>query len=455
VPLHDGTKLRLGHQELTVERRRSEAEAGRTIVVAAGATGAVVAPAPPDVAAQATQFGMRPRVRSGYALKRLEAGEGNRRWVLRDLRSDRFLRLSDNDAQLLELLDGEHSLVDLIGEAEQRFGPTGSARLARLLADLGERGFLAGVSAAEPAPEAPAGLLRRLFTPRTKTFGGVGRFFDSVYRSGGWVLFTRPALAIILGLGAVGVVVFAALVIGRYGTPFVVAHHLGLGGLVFLAGRFAVVAVHELAHGLTMASFGRTVHRAGFKLLFIFPYAYVDTSEAWFEPRRRRIAVSAAGPISDLAVGGAFSLCCLLLEAGTVRDIFFQLAFAAYVGACFNLNPFIERDGYHILVDVLREPGLRRRARAQFARRLSGKGGDDDSAVLGRYAVWGLVWSGLAGAFAVVFSLRYVPIMKEITGSPVAVYVVLGTLWIAFFLPVVFVLGKPLLDRVRGREPAT
>jgi len=56
---------------------------------------------------------------------------------------------------------------------------------------------------------------------------------------------------------------------------------------------------------------------------------------------------------------------------------------------------------------------------------------------------------------AVVFSLRYVPIMKAVTGSPAAVYAVLGTLWVAFFLPVVFVVGKPLLDRVRGREPAS
>ena len=34
-----------------------------------------------------------------------------------------------------------------------------------------------------------------------------------------------------------------------------------------------------------------------------------------------------------------------------MRDIFFNLAFAAYVGGFFNLNPFIERDGYHMLVD--------------------------------------------------------------------------------------------------------
>ena len=56
-----------------------------------------------------------------------------------------------------------------------------------------------------------------------------------------------------------GIGVFAALIALRYGTPFVVANKIGLGGLVFLLGRFAVVAVHETAHGLTMASFGRRV----------------------------------------------------------------------------------------------------------------------------------------------------------------------------------------------------
>ena len=184
---------------------------------------------------------------------------------------------------------------------------------------------------------------------------------------------------------------FAELIVGRYGTPFVVANKLGLGGLVFLAGRFAFVAVHETAHGLAMASFGRRVEKAGLKLIVIFPYAFVDTSEAWFEPRRRRIAVSAAGPVSDFSLGGA--VLDLLPDAAgrdDVRDIFFQLAFAAYVGAFFNLNPFIERDGYHMLVDWLREPGLRRRAREQFQRRLAGKERrETDSPVLARYSLLG------------------------------------------------------------------
>jgi putative peptide zinc metalloprotease protein len=218
---------------------------------------------------------------------------------------------------------------------------------------------------------------------------------------------------------------------------------------VFLLGRLAVVSVHELAHGLTMASFGRRVERAGLKLIAIFPYAFVDTSEAWFEPRRRRIAISAAGPVSDFTIGAVFALCCLALPAGTVRDIFFNLAFAAYVGGFFNLNPFIERDGYHILVDALREPGLRRRAKEQLARRLGGGGESTDSPVLARYSLFGLAWSVLAACFAIGMSLRYEKIFLALASKPV-VYGVMGTLWVAFFLPVIFVLGKPLWQRLRG-----
>jgi putative peptide zinc metalloprotease protein len=233
----------------------------------------------------------------------------------------------------------------------------------------------------------------------------------------------------------------------------VVANKFGVGGLVFLFGRFLVVAVHETAHGLTMASFGRRIERAGLKLIAIFPYVFVDTSEAWFEPRRRRIAISAAGPVSDFTVAAVFALCCLLLPRGTVGDICFNLAFAGYVGAFFNLNPFIERDGYHILVDVLGEPGLRRRAKEQLARKLRGESAATDSPVLLRYSLFGLGWSVLAACFAIAMSLRYEKAFlatADATGVPhFVVYAVMGTLWVAFFLPVIFVFARPLLDRRR------
>jgi putative peptide zinc metalloprotease protein len=281
-------------------------------------------------------------------------------------------------------------------------------------------------------------------------WSGAAALFERLYRGGGWVLVSRAARAPLGALALTGVVVFAYLVAGRYGTPFVVASKVGIGGIVFLLGRLAVAAVHETAHGLMMASFGRRVREAGLKLVLIFPYVYVDTSDAWFEPRRHRIAVSAAGPASDLCVGGAFALCCLAAPPGTLRDIFFQLAFGAYVGAFFNLNPLVERDGYHILVDVLREPSLRRRARSQLRRRIAEGRGAADSTVLFRYSMFGLAWSAVGGIAGVAMSLRYEQGYAKLAPAPV-VWSVMGALWILLLVPVLAAVGPPLLERLRAR----
>ena len=81
------------------------------------------------------------------------------------------------------------------GSSEQRFGATGPARLARLLTDLGERGFLEGVAggaaagrgADEPLAQAVQaareGLHRRRAADRVRSTA-----------RGGWVFFTRPVL---------------------------------------------------------------------------------------------------------------------------------------------------------------------------------------------------------------------------------------------------------------------
>jgi len=436
VALRDGSRIRVGNHELLVERRRNEDEAGRTIVVESGA------PMPGG------RLGDRPQPRSGYALKRLEASEGDERWVLRDLESDRFLRMTDADARLFELLDGRRSVAELLRESKRLQGPAGRVRLVRLLAELADRGLLAGVAGEAPAPAPPRRGLRRIPLSWQRTWSGAGTFFQRLYERGAWRIFTRPGLTAIAVVVAAGLVAFPYLVVARYGTPFVVAQKVGFGALVFLLGRLAVAAVHETAHGLTMASFGRRVDNAGIKLVFGFPYVFVDTSEAWFEPRRRRVAISAAGPIADLSMGALFALCCLALPSGAGRDIFFQLAFAAYVGAFFNLNPFVERDGYQIVADLLGEQGLRRRARAQLARRLSGRGGPDDSRLLTRYGAFALAWSAVAACFAVGLSLRYESRLATVAPESV-VWACMSAVWIVLFLPVLAALVGPLWSRRR------
>src|SRR3954454_24593674 len=123
LALRDGARIRLGDQELFVERRRDDAEARRTVLVRPGAS--LVIPSSGEqqlVDSGRSELGAYPRLRSGYALKRLAASEGKRRWVLKDLVGGRLVRLADDDAGLLQLVDGRHSLDELAHEAEERFG---------------------------------------------------------------------------------------------------------------------------------------------------------------------------------------------------------------------------------------------------------------------------------------------------------------------------------------------
>lgn len=451
VALAPGMRLELGDCRLEVAERVDRAGAGMTVSVPAGISVVVEQPSVRRARLRGQQ-NRKPKLRSGWSLKRLAESEavGGARYVLKDHRSSAFVRLGTEEAEMAQLLDGDRDLVSLIGEASARWGAEGPARLARLLAELADKGMLAGVESDEGA----TGLspwLARLIRPREREIPGVPAVMAAVYRRGGWVLFTSAALGVLAVIALGGLVAFAALIIGRYGTPFVVARRVGLGALVFVVGRFALVVCHELAHGLIAESFGRTISRAGIKVALVFPYVFVDTTDAWFESRRRRMLISLAGPASDLVLGGAFALACLVAAPGGARDILFQIAFGGYVGALFNLNPLMERDGYHVLVDLLREPGLRRRATRHLHEVLAGHGPPDSGRLLA-YALASLLWSLLTVAFAVVLSLRYYPVLAKLA-PPALVWTVLSAFYLVLALPLAVQLLRPLWARVYGARP--
>jgi putative peptide zinc metalloprotease protein len=429
-PLRDGSAFALGDVVVRVERRRAPTEAGRTRHLPAASS-------PADVPSGHL------RLRGDLAVKRLDSEEGERRHVLRDEANGGFARLDDAHAELLALLDGGRTLPELIAEARRLQGDAGAGRLAALVADLGDRGWLHGIPAAPP----PAGgRLARVLRPRELATTRAGLLFERVHRAGGFLLFTPPAAAA-LGLVALGgILAFGVTVIAGDRVPFVVGRNLEAGIAAFIAGRGLVVVVHELAHGLTVVAMGRHVPRAGLKFVAAFPYAFVDTSEAWLEGRRRRMAIAAAGPASDLVLGGAFSL--LALAGGATGDVAFQLALGAYIGALMNLNPFLDRDGAQLLADHLRRPGLRRRAQAHLAAVLAGRpaGADGDGRLLLAHGIAGVVWSAAVLAFVVVLSLRYAEPLEDVA-SPVAVWSLLGVVWLVVALPIGFAVVRPLYER--------
>ncbi|MGH2894154.1 MAG: FHA domain-containing protein [Solirubrobacteraceae bacterium] len=457
VVLSDGMHIELGDCRLEVAERVDRAAAGMTVSVPAGISLIVEQPSLRRTRLRGQQ-NRKPRLRSGWSLKRLEESEavGGARFVLKNHRSSVIVRLATEEAELAQLLDGDHDLVSLLGEAAARWGAEGPARLARLLAELADKDMLSGVESDTDPRAGPGSLpwLARLIRPRERELPGVPQAMAAVYRRGGWLLFSSAALGVLAVIALGGLVAFAALVIGRYGTPFVVARRVGLGALVFVVARFALVVCHELAHGLIAESFGRPISRAGIKVALVFPYVFVDTTDAWFESRHRRMMISLAGPASDVILGGAFALACLVTAPGSVRDILFQVAFGGYVGALFNLNPLMERDGYHVLVDLLKEPGLRRRATRHLHEVLSESVPTHpaDSRRLLAYAVASLVWSVLTVAFGVVLSLRYYPILAKLAPAAL-VWTILSAFYLVLALPLAVQLLRPLWTRIYRARP--
>lgn len=448
--LHDGALIRLGDVVIRVESeapppsRELSPEAGETVVVPVDATLLGLRPSTPG----ASDGSMRPKLRSGWALKRMSAEEGDERFVLRDLRGGSFYRMTADDATLLDLLDGKHTVLELLGESERTVGPEGPARLAKLVAGLGDRGMLEGVGDAPATPEKKSAL-REALKPRERAFEGVGDHFERSYHRWGRLFFSPLTITFLVLYALAGFGAFTYLIGARYGTPFVVANKLLIGGLVFVLGRFLIVAIHEHAHGVALAHYGRKVPRGGFRMYLFFPFAFVDTSESYFEPRWHRIVISAAGPACDLVLGATFAFACAAAPAGSIRDVFFQLAFGAYIWGFLNLNPFIERDGYNILVDFLHEPRLRQRARQQFAQRLSGTvRGEQTSPVLGRYALAGIIWSVLAAVLVIIFATRYYDRFSKLVphGLLITLFIVFCAL---LLLPVMMQLGLPVMRRIR------
>jgi putative peptide zinc metalloprotease protein len=424
--------------------------------------------------------------------------------VIRSPRGN-YLRLTDLQRELWHQMDGTRTVAQLATQAFLKFKQL--LPIGDLVAALRVEGFL---------NEQPVGVFQKLATAmdarsaegwgrrflralssKSWRFENIDGFYSAIYRAFGWLLFTPVflvvwALASLAGLGA-----FVALLLGYGSPPAVVDSGTVLVELVALWCALLVsFFLHETAHALTVKHYRRALRSGGLMLYFGMPAFFVDTSDIWRSPRRARMLVSAAGPISDLFVGGLAALLVFLYPGDTLlNSVAYKLAFTCYIATLFNANPLLELDGYYILVDWLRLPDLRRRALefvrgplwAKVARRPASdepRATDDDATSFGRwslilgpfskeeriftaYGLLALLYSLVAIAFALAFwNRKLVGTIQDLwnTGAPLQ-RLVAAALILLVVLPVLaglFFAGLGLgraalawvIRRGYGRQPA-
>jgi putative peptide zinc metalloprotease protein len=226
--------------------------------------------------------------------------------------------------------------------------------------------------------------------------------------------------------------------------------------LALYLGILVLKVIHESGHALVCKALGGSVHEVGAQLLAFHPTFFVDVSDTWMWPdRRRRIAVAAAGFGAEMIAAAALFWLWRLLSPGFARDLCLNLMFIASVSAVlFNANPLMRYDGYHMLADFLREPLLRQKSFATlsqtvrrwvFGRHLVPAVAEKRQWIFGLYGLLStayLVWI----VFAIGGFLRRLlaPFGLEAVGQ-----VLLAAWLVSMLLPLVRFLGGLVRDTAR------
>lgn len=326
----------------------------------------------------------RPQRLPGYALKKLTDARGETYWILKNLRTDAYLRLSAEQVFLWEQMDGAASVQDMAIAYMLTYGKLAIGSLIALLEQLQQKEFIAPLVDVYGAVDRSVAQRRanvwwrralRAFVHSEIAIGGIDALVTRSYQLVGRWLFTPLAQAVMLAVMLAGGAAFLALLFGLADRQVAVLGGAGaVAGLVTLYALQAfTLLVHEWAHAIATKHYGRTVQRGGLMLHFGMPAAFVDTTDIWMEPRRPRLVVSWAGPHSGFFLGGLASLLMLAGPGPVLQGILFQFALLTYLTSFTNLNPLLKLDGYYILMDWLEMPRLRERSLAFIGKPLRDK----------------------------------------------------------------------------------
>jgi putative peptide zinc metalloprotease protein len=448
-----------------VETRWSvwEALAGR-------APGQPVGPAEPGLWAAVVErlnpARAKPRLRAGIEEAHLTSVRGVPYVMLRspDLGGRAcYLRLTPEEVQLAGMMDGTRTVARLVAEFARISGRLAPDQVTRVVADLAGNRML---------EELPVDAFRRLDKVHRRPWPArlgrgllaaakgqrmvvtdADRVIGFLYRAGGRILFTRPALILFALITAVGLGAFGWTWWRGDQAVFLTGGSYALGAAVLLGLNVLALACHELGHALAAKHSGRRVPAAGFLVYFGIPSVFVDTTDVWMAGRRGRLRTTAAGPAAGLILAGAAQVVGLIFPG--LAPWTFKLSFAWYLNALFNLNPFLALDGYYLLMDWLEVPNLRARGMAWVVARLRRRPPrwaqlDREGRLIALYGVLAILWLAVAVNLAYrVYSDRVSGLITGLWRSGWPARILLFAVIVGLAAPVVYALVGWLTKRTK------
>ncbi len=338
----------------------------------------------------------QPRLRPSFQLAAFVDRFGCPYWILRNPDGTSYLNLNSLEMFLVERMDGRASVAELTVAFLRVHRALGDQLLHALLLKLSANHFL---EQPPPGLVEPAGAAAHWWSALWRSripLRDVDSLATRLYRWAGWIVMTRQFLLCSLLANGVGIGLFV----------FQVAHgsdrylHLETFSGTEIAEVWLTLplwmVLHEGAHAVACKALGLEVGEAGVILGVGTLAPYVNTNAAWMAPPRQRMMVSLAGPYTNLTMAGLGSIASFVLSA---HPFWLRIAAYNYLLVLINANPWIESDGYLMLMDYMRIPGLRMRARrsmrgvlARWLKR-DWRGLSALESLYARYWIGGLIYS--------------------------------------------------------------
>lgn len=269
--------------------------------------------------------------------------------VLQNPATRQYFKLSEQGWVIWKHLDGQHTLQDITMTLADEFHVFAPDIVAALIFRLAKAGLVDHVSAMRP-------MIKIL-----KAFGEVDNWLSHIYQKAGKFLFTRLSQTLLTVAAFFGTCAFYFSTNTAVQTISQMPNKWILIPLLFSC-MVGVVALHELGHALTTKSFGYAVNYVGISLRWLFPVAFIDTSDMWLSTPGPRMAVNIAGVCANFIVAGISALFIYAFSNPFMQAVLWVFALLNYIHGFRMLNPLRERDGYHVLTDLFSHPQLRKSA---------------------------------------------------------------------------------------------
>jgi putative peptide zinc metalloprotease protein len=302
-------------------------------------------------------------------------------FVLKNAKNKTYMRLSPDEYNLWSLMDGKKSVKELVVDYFVTYGAFSRNKVTQLVNQLLQNHLLkeepqhvwTGVN----AQLQKRSLLHKISMPAQMLLSqqlkipGIDGIITFIYRSIGWLFYTRPLQVLMAIVSLVGFVLMNLIIKNPDYVLFSGAQPSEIA--MFWLAAILPIFIHELGHALTVKHYGREINAGGLMLYFGLPAAYIDTTDIWLANRRARLNVTWNGPYTGLVIGGICAILMWVYPTNPSNPFLFKMASVAYLTILININPFLKYDGYYLLSDALNISFLRERSLNFLQKDLFGK----------------------------------------------------------------------------------